>query len=686
MIGDLIEYGKWLSKNDLDDFGKDTKDEDYIFIITYDNGNFSIDNLYLKKDVKEKFNYFENSIFSEDFLISTDQRFMIPSKSNLLGLSPFFIKLDHDFLKKGEVDSNKIKKFKEKIERSIKSNSNNKEFVAVLSNIYSDSENFIKNCPFDDEKSKIFLSFLSENTFEDISSLIVNYYKFIFENRETISSNIIDLKDSDEFDKKSKPNFYLSCCFGNELDLINDLFIFYSKIFKKRDEKIKDFEEGICSFCEEHSITYSSLGSYAISKLGSFNYSEDMQNSRLRICKLCNSYLRTAEDNLKKSLKGPMMIIPKSKGIYNYDSFIKIANIEDRGDFSKINEFLKDNSNEFNYDLVFYKEGNGNTYIINKYVENYQAFLIDFNKEIKLYDNNGLNYLFGEKYFSDIEEDKLFVNTLFDLEFIFKSFFINIEGENRKYLNLYNFYNIYTRDLTGKGGILYGFDSRTISIFTKYMHSIFNFIYELNEDALTRYMINEIALNLLIKFQRNTTSKRNYKFDIHRYLNYYFMIVREFLGESMLDEENVKNLKNIFSKYNKDNSDVKITDEDEKFILDAVENDISLKYYLLGQFIALIDNSKRSGGKNSDVFSNFVLNSNKNNIKKLFTTEVLQKNNYYIGGMNKKGKFIFKILETSLNTLFDEENYYFEDYLLLIFTGYYTENILSSSYGAKTKN
>ena len=54
--------------------------------------------------------------------------------------------------------------------------------------------------------------------------------------------------------------------------------------------------------------------------------------------------------------------------------------------------------------------------------------------------------------------------------------------------------------------------------------------------------------------------------------------------------------------------------------------------------------------------------------------------------MNKKGKFIFKILETSLNTLFDEENYYFEDYLLLIFTGYYTENILSSSYGATTKN
>ena len=76
------------------------------------------------------------------------------------------------------------------------------------------------------------------------------------------------------------------------------------------------------------------------------------------------------------------MIIPKSKGIYDYGSFVKISNLENKSSFSKINEFLKDNSKKFNYDLVFYKEGNGNTYVINKYVENYQAFLIDFNKEI----------------------------------------------------------------------------------------------------------------------------------------------------------------------------------------------------------------------------------------------------------------------------------------------------------------
>ena len=214
------------------------------------------------------------------------------------------------------------------------------------------------------------------------------------------------------------------------------------------------------------------------------------------------------------------------------------------------------------------------------------------------------------------------------------------------------------------------------------MHSIFNFIYELNEDALNKSMIDEIVLNVLIKLQRNTTNKKSYKCKILNYLNYYFMIIKEFLGESMLEDENVKKLKEIFSTYHKDDGGKKISEEDENEIFETIEKDVSLKYYLIGQFISLIDNTKSREGKNSDIFSNFVLNANKNNIKKLFTTEVLQKNNYYIGGMNKKGKFIFKILENNFNELFDEDDFYFEDYLLLIFTGYYTENILSSSYGA----
>ena len=61
-----------------------------------------------------------------------------------------------------------------------------------------------------------------------------------------------------------------------------------------------------CSFCGKKTITYSSLGSYALSKSYSFNFSNKIDNAHLRICNECNSYLRTAEDNLKKNLKAPI--------------------------------------------------------------------------------------------------------------------------------------------------------------------------------------------------------------------------------------------------------------------------------------------------------------------------------------------------------------------------------------------
>ncbi|OWT33625.1 hypothetical protein BGI41_01470 [Methanobrevibacter sp. 87.7] len=686
MIYDLIEYGKWLSENNLDRFGKTTKGKDCILLVQFNNNEFELNDEFYKKESFNFNNYFENSIFHDDFLISTDQRFMIPSKSNLLGLSPFFIKLDNNFMKKGKLDNNKIKKFKKKIERSINANKKNankknKEFVAVLNIIYEDFNNFLKVCPLNDSKKSIFLSFFKNHSLDEISSLIIKYYNFILDNADIIISKIIAFKDSDKYIKKEKSNFYLACCFNDELDLINDLFIFYSKIFKKRKENVKNFDEGVCSFCGEKTITYPILGSYALGEYYSFNYSNKMNNARLRLCNKCNSYLRIAEDNLKNNLNAPI-IIPKMKESKNYESFSKISNL-DKPVFSKINEFLKDNSNNFNYDLIFYTEGKGNTYIINKYVENYQAFLVEFNKDIKLYDkDNKCNYLFGESLNFDISKDKNYINNLFDLEDIFKSFFININKDGIKYLKLYNFYEIYLKDITGDKGILNGFDSKTVSIFVKYMDSIFSFIYELNTDSLNKKMLNEILMNLLFKYQKNTNNKKSYKDSILMNLNYYFMLINEFLENNMLNKDDVKNLKDVFSKYNKDNSN-KISSSDENYIFDLVDKNPSLKYYLLGQFIALIDNSKRRNNKNGEIFSNFVLNCNKNNILKLFTTEVLQKNNYYIEKMNKKGKFIFKVLEQNLDSLFNEEgDFYFEDYLLLIFTGYYTENILSSSYGS----
>ena len=100
MIKDLQELGKWLNDNDQDDFGKNVKDDDYIFTILFENKNFSLESIVQKNDCNLP--YFEESCFNNDFFHSTDQTVIIPSKSNLLGFSPFFIKLDHNFLKNNE--------------------------------------------------------------------------------------------------------------------------------------------------------------------------------------------------------------------------------------------------------------------------------------------------------------------------------------------------------------------------------------------------------------------------------------------------------------------------------------------------------------------------------------------------------------------------------------------------------
>ncbi len=45
---------------------------------------------------------------------------------------------------------------------------------------------------------------------------------------------------------------------------------------------------------------------------------------------------------------------------------------------------------------------------------------------------------------------------------------------------------------------------------------------------------------------------------------------------------------------------------------------------------------------------------------------------------------MFKILEMNTNNLFDESNDFdYEDYILLLFTGYYTQNILINNYEFK---
>ncbi|MCE7699994.1 MAG: hypothetical protein K8E24_014625, partial [Methanobacterium paludis] len=288
--------------------------------------------------------------------------------------------------------------------------------------------------------------------------------------------------------------------------------------------------------------------------------------------------------------------------------------------------------------------------------------------EIKLYNSyNEMNYLSFTGSIKLSEKEPKIIKSIFDFESIFKQFFINIKDGKFDYTKLYHFYQIYTRDLTGKAGIVGNLDSKTFTIFSKYMHSIFNFIYELNPDTIDKSMINEITLNCLVKITKNMEKPT---YPTLKRLNYYLMLNKELLGDNMLEKNDVNELKKAIGKYGKDNPEL-----DE--ISELIQKNPSLKYYLIGKFLKLVDGSKYQGGKKADIFNNFVTNANRNNIKNLFVTEVLQKNNYYIQKMNPKGKLVFNLIENDVNSLFNEENgLSFEDYLLSIFAGYYTENIL----------
>ncbi|KZX17002.1 hypothetical protein MBCUT_04050 [Methanobrevibacter cuticularis] len=689
MIKDMFEFGEWLYENNKDNIWKDSvKNDDFVLPIIFENNEFKLGDLSKIEDYN--FKYFKKSIYHDDFLFINDQKVTIANQNGLMGLTPFFVKLDHKFLSKtdlkkfdlnkkcsSQLDEPKCDKFKEnklkfenKIKSTKKSNENNKQFNYYLKFICQNNGNdFLHYLP--ESKIMDFKTFFKQYSEEDIKNRINKYHAFLADNVKEIINKVLKFKQTNDY---KNGNFYLVCIFSNNFDLINDLFITYTKFFKSVNNKTKDYEDGICSICGSKTITYPSLGNYSIKLPAySFNYLADVKNTRLRICKECNFFIRSAEYKLKNILSNNMIIIPKLKSTEKYDEFLKIANLEDNS-FKKINNFLNVNNKNFNYDLLIYTINNNLIYI-QRYIENYRAFLVKFDN-IQLYNNTTLNYLFGEKYFKqDIE--KSFIKNTFDLEAVFKDLFVDIKDNQVKHPNLYHFYQIYINSKD----ILSNFDSKTTAIFTKYMHDIFNFIYEVNFDSLSKNMINEFVLNSLIKFQRNTALKY-YNCHILKRLNYYFMFKKEFLEDDMLQDDNIFKLKKIFKKYHKKDDKKKIDEEDVKNLIKIINEDKSLKYYLLGQFISLIDNSKSNQGKKGETFSNFATNVNRNNLHKFFTTEILQKNVLYINQMNKKGKFIFKIIEDDLNSIFNENNdFSFEDYLLLLFTGYYTKNILSSSYG-----
>lgn len=683
MITDLIEFGGWLSKNKQDEFGKNLNlNVDYLFCIKFNENleDFEFESI---EPVKEKVPYYNASIFNNYYYITTDQMVIKPSNSNLIGITPFLLKLDHNFLDKNkEKDETKVNKFYKKVERSKNANGNSKEFVELISSIYKDSDAYISKVPLSQEEIKNLTAFFEDFSFDNLEETIKDYYNWLDENKKMIVDKLIEFKEKEDSKKLKKSNFYLLCYFNSEMDLLNDIFYYYSKFIKKRKEDFKEIDDVPCSFCDSYSNVYPSMGNFVMGNAAfSFNYDDNkntaMKNSRIKLCKNCSIYAMLAEDKLMKILPNNVLLVPKRIN-GDYGDFLIEMSKEDKPSFERINDVLKDFKG-FNYDLALYtKKKQGKGYIIEKYIENYKSYLARVRTEenktqeglskVSLYNNGKMEYLSFNENVEPSKYEPDVIKSIFNFESIFKQFFINIKDSNFDYTKLYHFYQIYTRDLRGKTGIVGNLDSKTFTIFSKYMHSIFNFIYELNPDAVNKSMLNEIVLNCLVKITKNMEKPR---YPILKRLNYYLMFNKEILGDKMLEKGDLDKLKTTIGRYKKDNPE--IIGEISKLI----QENPSLKYYLIGKFLKLIDNTKYSSGKKQDIFGNFVTNANRNNIKSLFVTEVLQKNNYYIQKMNPKGKLVFNLFENDLNSLFNEENgLSFEDYLLSIFAGYYTENIL----------
>lgn len=476
--------------------------------------------------------------------------------------------------------------------------------------------------------------------------------------------------------------FFLVCNFGNEWDLINDILFYYCMLIKERNENYPTTELSNCSFCGNLGVSYPQIPCFRIKQCFSFNFDNNINQIKLKLCKECNIFIIIAVEKLKSLFDSNILVIPKLKSSNNFeDFFIKVNDLKS-SDFSKINNLLKE-CKDFNFDLILYKQDKAFMRVF-KYIENYQAFLAKFDN-IYLYDKGNLNYLFNFKLTNDeIKNSK--ISNLFSLERIFKDFFVNIKDDKYVYLNKnFNyFYKIYTMPLTTSKGIFKeDYDSSSVSIFSKYMYNIFSLIYELNFDALNKNMINEICLNSLKILEKNNKRMDNGNFlfrsAILKRLNYLFMFKREFLGDNMLSKENIVDLRNLLNNFNfEEESQI------DKFLY-IVNNDPAFKYFLIGQFIRYIDDVKFSRGKSSNTFSTFISNSSKSNLKKLFVKFVLVDNEFYVKRLSKKGKLIFSTFE-NYDGLFNENLFDYEDYVLLMFTGYYTNNLLKKDEKKKEDN
>jgi len=430
-----------------------------------------------------------------------------------------------------------------------------------------------------------------------------------------------------------------------------------------------------CKLCENISeLCYPRLPFFALD-VSNYNYnltSNKLEDSRLKVCRECESFIAAGWKALNKLFGGRYyVLVPKLRDNASNDAlekFVRLVSSSNLSDFERLNNALGDGhlyeEIEFSFIVMRMQQQKA---IIEKFVPNYKTFAIRFEDESLIQDDE-LEYV-------DWTSEKVVVrniNSFFELERLLRFFFVS---DNNKFFSKY-FYELYHHSKQKKV-VPENMDSSFKHRLFIYRDNLFSFIYETNLSALNDKLLNDTCLNFLlyeIRKQRDfwgNKAETNVDFKIMESLNYYYFIKHKIIGEDIKMKEQISSLKAKFEKLEDKNA----KQEAEKKIEEIVEEDDRLVYYLIGQFIRKIDNFRGKKGKNK-IFDGFVQNINRKSIKQRFLEDILQKQNYYIEQLNPKAKFIFDVLANNLDKLFEYEPY--EEMVISLITGYYSSDILKS--------
>ncbi len=506
---------------------------------------------------------------------------------------------------------------------------------------------------------------------EDLD-IIKHYFSFLEKNSDSI-------KGKKEEGTADSTWIYVSDFKGEStLNLHQNYVNLYPLI--KRNEEIDDIVD-VCDICNNRdTIRYPKIPFYSLDK-GCYNHNmnrNELKNARIKICRNCEAYITAGWKFLLNIFNRNYLMIPILKKPEDkkrvFETFIEAIRGQNLSNFEKINATLnKDiiNKNLELYFIVYSKDNRGGFGNLESRIRNYKLYSLKFdpkkNENLRLLQNDDktLRYI---NYSDPNYNSSRKIENFFDIEKILKSFFIMENGN----IPTFYFYELYFKNPPKR------MNNQFKHRLYKYRNDLVSFIYNCDPSAINEKILRDIVLNFLlyeIKNKRDLFDDPKYedlnlRNEIMERINYY-----RFLNEKIINRDDCVMLKNQIQKL--DDFFKNFEDDDKEKIKEIVldEKNKQLLYYLIGNFIQKIDNTRGREEKNK-VFENFISNINERNIKNRFQKDILQRQNYYIKERSRKVKFILDLIKYHLDDLFKDLPY--EEIMISLITGYYSEDILKS--------